>query len=246
MTLPTRTAEEDARTRPLSTGVAEAIETYFSELNRLTEQVARTSLDEKIAVRITLPVRESGGGAPKGSFQRDVAVVLDSNARAVTRTERHDDRYDLDLNVSLSGLDEYEVNTVKRLLTEHLRSFIAAARQENSQQRIAQLLRAVAPSDPLADVELKVAEGTADLRREFLDEVPVVTSAQVHARAGFPGGNPSQTVHRWRKQGKLFAVNHGGRDWYPDFQFGVDGRPLPIIEELLAILRRDQIGRAHV
>jgi hypothetical protein len=91
---------------------------------------------------------------------------------------------------------------------------------------------------PLADVELKVAEATAELRREFLELVPVLTSSQVMENVAFPGGNPSWMVHRWRKQGKIFAVNHGGYDWYPAFQFGEDG-PLPIVAELLEILGRD-------
>jgi hypothetical protein len=43
---------------------------------------------------------------------------------------------------------------------------------------------------------------------------------------------------RWRKQGKLFSINHGGRELYPAFQLGPDGRPLPIVAELLEILAR--------
>lgn len=91
----------------------------------------------------------------------------------------------------------------------------------------------------LGNLDLKVAEMGAALRREFLEQVPLRTSAQVDERAGFPGGNPSQTAHRWRQQGKIFSVNDGGLEWYPAFQFGEDGGPLPIIAELLKIFRRD-------
>jgi hypothetical protein len=93
--------------------------------------------------------------------------------------------------------------------------------------------------DPLAAIELKVAESTVALCREFLEDVPVLTSPEVHKNAGCPGSNPSQTVHRWRKAGKIFAISHGGRALYPAFQFGADGKPLPIIAEVLAILNRD-------
>jgi hypothetical protein len=230
------TEDEERKIHPRSKAV-KAIEASFDELHRLTgevtaENAAEPSKSDDMLVVYQVP--------DSGSDQMEaVTVSVHELTKTVTRTERHDDRYDLDVNVSFSGLDVYEVTTVKRVLTQHLRSLVTAARQENSEERITQLLRAVAPPDPLADVELKVAESTADLRREFLEQVPVLTSAQVHQRAGFPGGNPSQTVHRWRKQGKIFAANHGGRDWYPAFQFGDDGRPLPIIEELLARLRRD-------
>ena len=243
--------EEDTRRRPLPAQLAQAIDESLTALDHLTEEAARLTskgaepslhVDRIIihdletsdvdAVEMMELVRESS--------DRGVAVVIHgTHAKAVTRTERRDERYDLDVKVSLEGLDEYEVSNVTRVLTQHLRSLVAAARQENSEERITQLLRATAPPDPLGAVELKVAEMSADLRREFLDQVPLRTSAQVHEHAGFPGGNPSQTVHRWRKQGKIFSVNHGGREWYPAFQFGADGRPLPLIAEILAILRRD-------
>ena len=232
------TDEDDTRAGPLPAKLALALDASINELNRL--------VDEAITAP-RVPVLDlgapGGSGAPvfaqvKGT-ERIVGVVVMVDMKAVTRTERRDDRYDLDLNVSLAGLDEYEVRSVKRLLTQHLRALVATARHENIEARVTQLLRAVAPPDPLADVELKIAEGTVDLRREFLERVPVLTSTQLHEGAGFPGNNPSQTGLRWRKQGKLFSINHGGRELYPAFQLGPDGRPLPIVAELLEILARD-------
>ena len=178
-----------------------------------------------------------GGGGNEHSV---VGFVVDGQSRAITRTAQGDDsRFHLDVSLSLEGLDEYEAHNIERVLTHQLRSLVSAARQENSDARITQLLRAMAPPDPLADVELKVAADTVDLRREFFERMPVLTSAQLHERVGFPGNNPSQTGLRWRKQGKLFSINHGGRELYPAFQLGSDGRPLPIVAELLEILGRD-------
>lgn len=236
--------DDDTQTRPLAPALAQAIKASFSELHRLTEELtddaAQQRRPESLVLDLPLPTQGSVELATQvqGNHDIDVLFLAVDGATALSRTERREDRFDLDLNVSLVGLDQFELKTVKRALTR-LRSFVAAARQENSDARITQLLRAVAPPDPLGDVELNVAEMSADLRREFLEQVPLRTSAQVHERAGFPGGNPSQTVHRWRKQGKIFSVHHGGREWYPAFQFGEDGRPRPIIAELLAILHRD-------
>jgi hypothetical protein len=236
--------DEDRGTRPLPVKLARAIGASLDELDRLTEEAA-----PRPGTMATGPIvfeRMPGTKGPDVVVQvvdseSGMDVVFFAEMKAVTRAERgDDDRFHLDLNVSLGGLDAYEVQAVQRALTKHLRSLVAAARQENSEARITQLLRAVAPPDPLADVELKVAEGTIALRREFLERVPVLTSTQLHERAGFPGANPSATGHRWRKQGKVFAVSYGGRELYPGFQFGPDGRPLPIIAELLAMLARDK------
>ena len=239
--------EEESRAMALPSQLAQRIDASFDELYRLTAEAAPPSeppaprAARGVTVRIQPVVEKLGvvqyvkghGGA------RGVGVIITGEDKAVTRTERgSDDRFHLDLNVSLEGLDSYEVASVQRAVTQ-LRSLVAAARRENSDARIIQLLRAVAPPDPLADVELKVAEATTDLRREFIERLSLLTSAQVHERAGFPGNNPSATGHRWRKKGQVFSVNYGGRELFPAFQFGNDGRPLPIIGEVLAILARD-------
>jgi hypothetical protein len=240
------TDEEKPGIQRVPAHLAQAIAANFDELHRLAEKAAPEPQPEVLALDFGLP--SLTGAEPLQEFRsgRDFrAVLIDVIAAAgfkvVTRTEKGDhDRFDLDLNVSLQGLDAYEVECVQRAFSQHLRSLVTAARQENSEARITQLLRAVAPPDPLAEIELKVAQDTIDLRREFLERIPVLTSAQVHERAGFPGANPSATGHRWRKQGKVFSISHGGRELYPAFQFGPDGRPLPIIGELLTILAQDK------
>jgi hypothetical protein len=175
--------------------------------------------------------------SPSRNTSQGVYVLTSSEGdHAIART-LDDER--VDLNLYLHDLDRSEAVTLQRLLGANLRSLLAAARHENAEHRIQQLIQAIAPRDPLADVQFKVAEATLALRKDFLDSVPIVTSAEVHANAGFPGGNASQTVHRWRKQGRIFSISHGGRDLYPTFQFGQDGRPLPIIAEVLKILGRD-------
>jgi hypothetical protein len=251
-----KTDEEDRRTQALPAKLTQAIGASLDELHRLAEEAVpeptplglelgafQPSLPFPPELESEVPITPGAGPDTGPDFvirEADIGVFAFAEMKAVTRTERGvDDRFRLDLNVSLEGLDAYEVQSVQRVLAQHFRSLIAAARQENSEARITQLLRAVAPPDPLADVELKVAEATVDLRREFLERVPVLTSAQLHERAGFPGNNPSQTGLRWRKQGKLFSINHGGRELYPAFQLGPDGRPLPIVAELLEILARD-------
>jgi hypothetical protein len=131
------------------------------------------------------------------------------------------------------SLDPYESDFLHSALASHLPALVRAARQDNAQQRMQQLLQAVAPTDPMAEIQLRMAEDTASLRAEFFELVTALTSVQVAERAGFKK-NAYQTVHRWRSAKKIFAVKHGGQDLYPDFQFGFEGRPLPVMAEILA------------
>jgi hypothetical protein len=94
---------------------------------------ATTEPPTTLAVDLGLPGAAGAAVAAlvKGT-ERNVDVVVMVDMKAVTRTERRDDRYDLDLNVSLAGLDEYEVRSVKRLLTQHLRAFVATRISKNA------------------------------------------------------------------------------------------------------------------
>jgi hypothetical protein len=134
-----------------------------------------------------------------------------------------------------TSLDEYESSFLRSSLASHLPDLIRAARQENAQKRIQQLLEAVAPPDPLAELQLRMAGDTVALREKFFKENPVLTSQEVSARAGITAKNAYAAVHRWRSKNQVFAVTHGNQDLYPAFQFSFEGRPLPIIAELLAI-----------
>jgi hypothetical protein len=95
-------------------------------------------------------------------------------------------------------------------------------------------------ADLVASTERKVTQATLELCAEFLDAVPTLTDSELHAKTASLGvSNPAQVVRDWRISGKVFGVTHGGRDLFPAFQFGEDGQPLPVINEILAILNRD-------
>jgi hypothetical protein len=76
----------------------------------------------------------------------------------------------------------------------------------------------------------------AMLRERLLDEVGAYDSAGVSDQAGSRARNRSQLAHGWRKEGRIFAVRHGGRDLYLAFQFGPDGRPRPVVARVLEVL----------
>ncbi|HLE84604.1 MAG TPA: hypothetical protein VJG13_09730, partial [Thermoanaerobaculia bacterium] len=41
---------------------------------------------------------------------------------------------------------------------------------------------------------------------------------------------------RWKGEGKIFAVKHQGRDYFPGFQFDRNGRPWEVIAAVLEAL----------
>jgi phasin family protein len=78
----------------------------------------------------------------------------------------------------------------------------------------------------------------AEARDAFIaDYGGLFTSAQVAELARSEAGNKAQMAHRWRKEGRIFAVEHRGQTYFPAFQFDHEnGRPRPVMRQLIAAL----------
>lgn len=68
------------------------------------------------------------------------------------------------------------------------------------------------------------------------EEFGLLSAAEVARRAGSRGHSRTLAVRRWQQGRKVFAVPVAGLDHYPGFCFGADGRPRPVIGEVLATL----------
>lgn len=55
--------------------------------------------------------------------------------------------------------------------------------------------------------------------------------------AGFSLTNSSAQPHKWKKEGKIFALRRGNTDFYPSYAFGDDFRPIPVIKNVLGVFR---------
>ena len=86
-----------------------------------------------------------------------------------------------------------------------------------------------------SDVEQDLAIDNLAARRDYLDDTPTLTAAQIHRLSGLASRNHSEPASRWKKEGKTFAVRLGRRDLYPAFQFE-DGKPRPVVRQVLAAL----------
>lgn len=81
------------------------------------------------------------------------------------------------------------------------------------------------------------ARRNSEARKALLEEFGALTGPQVADVAGSNASNRSALAARWRKEGRLLAVEYRDVVYYPGFQFGDDGRPLPVMADVLAIFR---------
>lgn len=83
---------------------------------------------------------------------------------------------------------------------------------------------------------LDQARRNAEFRAGFLERYEVLDAGQVHRLYGSKAENTAALVARWRNAGKIFAVEHQGRFFYPAFQFDGAGRPKPVVADVLEAL----------
>jgi Poly(hydroxyalcanoate) granule associated protein (phasin) len=102
------------------------------------------------------------------------------------------------------------------------------------EEELATLLEEVSTAPSAAEVAH--LRRNADARAAFLAEFGTLTSREVADLAGSRAANRAALANRWKAEGRIFAVESGGQTLFPAFQFSDDGRPRPVIAEILAVL----------
>ena len=123
------------------------------------------------------------------------------------------------------------------VLVDALRHLVSHGKQRQS--LIDLLTPAVDVPRPAAVLQ---ARRNSEARRELLEEFGALTSAEVADHAGSSAANRSALATRWRKEGRSFAVTLHDTLYYPGFQFDENGRPLPVIGQILDTLGASEMG----
>ena len=104
-------------------------------------------------------------------------------------------------------------------------------------EEVEDLTAAMTPdiSIPTPPVVLQ-ARRNAEARAALLEEFGALTASEVADLAGSEAKNTSALAGRWRREGRLLAVEHHGTVYYPGFQFDGFGKPRPEIADVLQYL----------
>ena len=83
-----------------------------------------------------------------------------------------------------------------------------------------------------AEIDREIERENAEMRAAYLRTTKLYTAEDIRAL------NPSAPSSEWKREGRVFAIQHDGKDLFPAFQFA-DGQPLPIIQKILKALPED-------
>lgn len=74
------------------------------------------------------------------------------------------------------------------------------------------------------------------LRTKVFESAHWFTAQELSENAGYTGKNPSTQPNKWKKDNKIFAVSRNGKDFFPAYALGDDGKPLPVMKDILIIM----------
>ena len=69
--------------------------------------------------------------------------------------------------------------------------------------------------------------------REVFTDGDWLTAEQLNALQPDPPANKSHPASDWKRRGRIFSVNHGGREYFARYQFDALYQPLLIIKDVL-------------
>lgn len=142
---------------------------------------------------------------------------------------------------------------VSQALAENF-SNVAASMWELMQERqerdsLERLVEVLMPRKPPPPRLLKEAAMLVQARRAVLESGDWLTAADIAQLAGLSTRNPSAQPNKWKKQGLIFAIHHGGVDYFPGYGLDRDAdfRPLKAMAKIIAAFdgRKDGWGMAY-
>jgi hypothetical protein len=120
---------------------------------------------------------------------------------------------------------------------EMLPGLVDKTRRRIDEARLAGATEALAQLAPRDETQAAIEIENARLRSEFLQRHPTLGSPDIHKLSGSKSDNRAATAHRWKRDGRIFALTVKGEDRYPAFQLQ-DGQPRPVIADILAVLSK--------
>ena len=119
-------------------------------------------------------------------------------------------------------------------------AMILVHRMQQRRDQMEQMIESMLPDRVPNRAAVLQAQRNARAREALLEEFGALTSAEVADLAGSKAANRAALANRWRKEGRIFAVNHQGQTLFVSFQFDADGRPLPVIAQVLEAFDGDE------
>lgn len=128
-------------------------------------------------------------------------------------------------------------------------SMLGAFVEHRDREALERLADVLVPRTPPSPRLLRETAMLVRARNTVLESGDWLTAAQVAQLAGLSTRNPSAQPNKWKKQAQIFAIHHGGVDYFPGYGLdrNADFRPLKSLTKVIEVFdgRKDGWGLAY-
>lgn len=115
---------------------------------------------------------------------------------------------------------------------------VLATARDRKQLAVDAMTDLLVPTVPSPTTFLSRARMIAETHADILNSGDWVKASQIAEASGTGAANSSALPNRWKRESRIFAINHKGVDLYPAYALDLANgcRPLPAVADVLAVL----------
>ncbi len=140
--------------------------------------------------------------------------------------------------------DADEIQALAENLSSIASLMIEVLKERQEKRVLERLADALSPAVPASPHLLKEAAMLTKARKAVLDSGDWLTANEVAEIANLSATNPSAQPNKWKKSGRLFAIQYGGIDYFPAYGLDKDKnfRPLKAIAQVIDVFKEYKDG----
>lgn len=123
--------------------------------------------------------------------------------------------------VVLDRSNEGEAKAIEQVLIQIV-SLAQKSLASQNESTLSMLLETLLPKAPPSPALLREAEMMLRAKVAVLEGADWLTAAQIASIAGFSDKNPSAQLHKWKRDGAIFAIRRNGIDYFPSYALDPD------------------------
>lgn len=137
--------------------------------------------------------------------------------------------------VVFDGSNLREAKVIEQVLLQIVR-LTQKSLASHSENTLSVIVETLLPKDPPSPSLLKEAEMLLRAKVAVLEGADWLTAAQVASIAGFSDKNPSAQLHKWKRDGAIFAIRRSGIDYFPGYALdpNQEYRPYRTLKKVIA------------
>ena len=153
------------------------------------------------------------------------------------------------LVVAIDGIKSSDFQTLAGNLTNVTSFMFEVLLEGRDQGAMKTMATALMPKVPPSPRLLKETAMLVQARKAVLESGDWLSASDIAKLAGLSFLNPSAQPNKWKKKGLIFAINHGGVDYFPGYGLNRDGgfRPVKALNNIIKIFagHKDAWGMAY-